>query len=218
MFELFGRWDTAREKYVVFARQCPFRPEDWAALPSYKIKPSILKEYNIGYDDSDVHTAYYGTAPSFGYTNNMAMVVDMLHKDIKIDEDRWKKYGYRPLSVELSFLKRDDIKPEDIEKSLVDIGDLLKGWFENNDKFLSGVVSVISYEDDDMAYPAIGGRLSIIEGEFYIDEIRRRWNYGASPTSEISVLRGGRYSASGEYDGPITGLGRRLLENEMKEE
>jgi LysM repeat protein len=212
-YELFGRWDTEKGKYIIFVRQCPYRSQDWKALPSYKVKPIILKEQNVGYDDSDVSTVYYATAPSFGYTNNMVMVVDNLHKNIKVDEDRWKKYGYRPLSVELSFLKRDGIKPNNVEKSLAEIGELLESWYKDNDRFLSEIISVISHEDDSMRYPAVGGRLEFI-GQFYIDEIKRKWTYGNSPMSEIKVIRGGQYFNSGKYAGPIPNLGIRLQEFE----
>jgi hypothetical protein len=214
MYELFGRWDTDQGKYIIIARQSPFRPQDWKGLPSYKIFPVILKEYNLGRDDSEIVTAFYATAPSFGYTTNMTMVEKNLYKSIQVNDEKWKKYGYRPLSVEFSYLKRDEIKPEKIEESLKEIGEMLEGWYKNNDRFLSGIISVISYEDTAMKYPAIGERLEFLGGQFYIEEIQRRWTYGASPTSEIKVTRGGRYSVSGEYDGPITKLGKRMREFE----
>jgi hypothetical protein len=212
MYELFGHWDSDKGKYIIIARQSPFRPDDWKKLPKYKMNPIILKDCNVGYDDSDVFTVYYATAPSFGYTNNMVMVVDNLSKNLKVDDERWKKYGYRPLSVELSFLKRDEIQPNDVESSLVEIGKLLESWYKNNDRFLSGVVSVVSHEDSDMKYPSVGGRLEVIGGEFYIDEINRKWSFPNSPTSEIKVIRGGYYKQSGDYGGPIPELGRRLQE------
>jgi len=212
MYELFGRWDTKKNKYVIIARQCPYKVDDWKSLPIHKIKPVTLKEANIGRDDSDVYTVYYATAPSFGYTNNMVMVVDNLHKNIKIDDDRWKKYGYQPLSVELSFLKRDDIQPNNVEDALVKIGELLASWYENNDQYLAGVLSVISYEDNNATYPTVGNRLNSLGGEFYIDEIKRRWTYGNSPTSDINVIRGGRYSDDGKFMGTIPELSNRLNE------
>jgi hypothetical protein len=212
MYELFGRWDTEKNKYIIIARQSPFRPLDWKSLPTFAIRPVTLKEINLGLDDSDVFTAYYGTAPSFGYTKNITLTVDSLHKNIKVDEERWKKYGYRPLNVEFSFLKRDNIDPNDVEASLKEIGELLESWYKNNDHFLSGIISIISHEDDKKKYPAVGCRLEIIGGEFYIDEITRKWDYGKSPTSDINVIRGGRYAKSGEYEGPLKGLGKRLAE------
>jgi hypothetical protein len=114
MYELFGQWDTKDQKYVITARQNPFNKDDWRKLPSCKINPVTLKAYNVGYDDSEVSTVYYGIAPSFGYTNNMAIIVDDLKRNHVVDEERWKKYGYRPMFVELSFLKRDEIDPNDI--------------------------------------------------------------------------------------------------------
>jgi hypothetical protein len=210
--ELFGYWNTERQKYIIVARQCPFTGEDWNNLPSYKIHPVTLKEYNVGYDDSDASTVFYGIAPSFGYTNNMTLTVDETRENLKVDEGKWKKYGYRPLFAELSFLKRAGISKNDIIKALFDIGELLHGWYSNNDKFLSGIISVISYEDEKTKYPVIGRRLEFLGGEFYIDEIKRKWTYGTSPASEIKVSRGGLYKQNGEYSGPIKKLGRVMNE------
>jgi hypothetical protein len=223
MYELFGKWDADEQKYVITVRQNPFNGTDWRKLPSCKINPVTLKEYNVGYDDLETYTVFYGIAPSFGYTNNMAMVVDKLKRNHVVDEERWKKYGYRPMFVELSFLKRDEIEPNDVENSLKKIGDLLHGWYSNNDRFLSGIISVISHEDEKakypvIGYPAIGCRLEFQGGEFYIDEIQRKWSYGASPTSEIKVIRGGAYKENSEYSGPIKKLGRRMNEFEERVE
>jgi hypothetical protein len=211
MYELFGNWDVEKQKYIITARQNPFNGDDWSNLPSCKINPVTLTAYNVGYDDSEVSTVYYGIAPSFGYTNNMVLTVDEIRNGLDVDDIRWKKYGYRPMFVELSFLKRDEIESNAIKNSLGKIGKLLKDWYSNNDRFLSGVISAISYEDKDAKYPSIGCRLEFLGGEFYIDEIQRRWNYGTSPTSEIKVIRGGVYK-DGAYLGPIKNLGRRMKE------
>ena len=64
MYELFGNWDIEEKKYVITARQNPFSGSDWSKLPSYKINPTTLKEYNVGYDDSETYTVFYGIAPS----------------------------------------------------------------------------------------------------------------------------------------------------------
>jgi hypothetical protein len=210
MYELFGQWDSDEQKFIITARQCPFTAKDWKALPSHKINTITLKEYNVGYDDSEVATVFYGIAPSFGYTNNMVMTVDEIKNDLKVDEEKWKKYGYRPMFEELSFLKRDGIEPNEIKKALKKIGSLLYDWYKDNDRFLSGMISLISYESGEIKYPAAGARLEFLGGEFYIDEIKRKWSFGTSPMSEIKISRGGIYSESGGFAGPIKGLGRRI--------
>jgi hypothetical protein len=58
MYELFGCWDSDLKKYVITARQCPFTGTDWKKLPSYKINPVTLKDYNVGFDDSEIFTVY----------------------------------------------------------------------------------------------------------------------------------------------------------------
>jgi hypothetical protein len=212
MYELFGNWDADDQKYVVTARQNPFSGSDWNKLPSYQINQTTLKEYNVGYDDSETCTVFYGIAPSFGYTNNMALTVDDIRNSLEVDDERWKKYGYRPLFTELSFLKRDGLEKNTVLESLHKIGGLLKGWYGDNDRFLSGVISAISHEDEKTKYPVIGCRLEFLGGEFYIDEIKRKWSYGASLTSEIKVIRGGVYKKDGGYFGPIKMLGHRMNE------
>ena len=216
MYELFGRWDTKKNKYVIIARQCPFNADDWKLLPSYKTKPVVLKSVDVGRDDFDVYTVFYGTAPSFNFTNNISITVDNIRENMKINDEKWNKFGYRPLSVELSFLKRDGVDVNKLQKSLNKVGELLESWHKNNDTFLSGSISMISYEDSDMKYPVIGGRLEIMGGEFYIDEIQRKWVYGNSPTSEIKVLRGAVYQDSGKYSGPIP-VGRKVHECETQQ-
>lgn len=214
LYELFGYWK--KDMYVITARQCPFRKAEWQALPRYTINPLTLKDYNLEYDDTEVSTVFYAIAPSLGYTNNMVLVVDELNRNLMVDEQKWKKYGYRPLFVELSFLKRDDVNTNSIEKSLNTIGTLLRNWYGHNDELVRGVVSVISHTEDALAddrqYPVIGGRLAFLGGEFYIDEIQHRWTYGASPTCELRVSRGGVYKEDGTYSGRLKGLGRRLNE------
>jgi hypothetical protein len=61
--------------------------------------------------------------------------------------------------------------------------------------------------------------LDFLGGEFYIDEIQRRWTYGGSPVSELKVIRGYVYKQNGMYSGPIKNIGKKLKEFEetMKE-
>jgi hypothetical protein len=128
------------------------------------------------------------------------------------------KYGYRPLCVELSFLKRSDANVGSITESLTKLSTSLAKWYALNDEFLSGTISLVSVDDKglDMEYPTVGTRLLFLGGEFYTDEIQRKWTYGASPMSDIKVTRGYMYSASGEYAGPIKNLGKRLKELETE--
>jgi hypothetical protein len=225
MYELFGYWNTENKKYVLIARQNPFPNDkdenDWAALNSYKINPSILTEYNMGISDREVSTYFFATASSLGITNNRSLVVDNYKNTHELSLEKWKKYGYRPMNVELSFLKRDETDTGTILDNLNKIAKLLHSWYGRNDEFVSGTISIISYDDEKaeypvIGYPAIGCRLEFLGGEFYIDEIQHRWTYGGSPVSELKVIRGYVYTQNGMYSGPIKNLGKKLKEFEEK--
>jgi hypothetical protein len=125
LFELFGKWDPlvgeiGIGKYVIYARQCPF-------------DPIIITDYSVGYDESQVSTYFYATAASLGITNNMALIVDNYKNAHELDAGKWRKYGYRPLSAELSFLKRDESDPGGINGSLGRISKMLSCWYGKND-------------------------------------------------------------------------------------
>jgi hypothetical protein len=218
LYELFGYWDTEEQKYVLIARQNPFPTKDdgsaWTALKSYKINPIILTSYNVEADDTNVSTYFFATASSMGITSNRSLVVDNYKNTHELGKEKWKKYGYRPMNVELSFLKRDETDTGAISGSLNEIAKLLHAWYGRNDEFVSGTISIISYDEkrEGLEYPVIGCRLEFLGGEFYIDEIQHQWTYGASPVSEIKVSRGYVYNEDGIYLGPIKNLGKKLKE------
>jgi len=213
--ELFGRWDFDKQKYCIIARPAPFEAEDWAALDSFKIHPIALTDYDVGFDDSEVSTYFYATAPNLSITDNMSLVVDKYKENGAIDEEKWLKYGYRPLGTTIRFLKRDPDKPNSIPKALNDVAAMTKNWYCKNDEFLSGSINLISIDDDSvMKYPVVGARAQFLGGEFYIEQIDRKWTYGDSPKTTLKVTRGYMYGSSGALLGPIKNLGKRLKEFE----
>lgn len=215
--ELFGRWDSGSEKYKIYARQAPFEAADWAGLKPDKVDiPAIvLTDYDVGYDDSEVYTAFFATASTMGITESMSMVNDDYKIKVPIDEDKWRKYGYRPLTTDIRFLKRDAEKASGIPVALEEISGRMKKWYSKNDEFLSGTISFVSIDDKDvMLYPVVGSKVGFLGGEFYVEQIERKWSYGDSPRTNLKVTRGYLYTSSGAPSKAIENLGKRLKEME----
>jgi hypothetical protein len=220
LFELFGKWDpTVGErgigKYTIIARQCPFEPNDWKKLIKFPVDPIVVTDYSVGYDDSEVSTYFYATASSLGITNNMALIVDNYKNVYEIDKDKWKKYGYRPLNVELSFLKRDETDSSSIDGSLSKISKMLSRWYAKNDEFLSGSISMESWDKVGVSdYYSVGNRVEFLGGEFYLTDVQRKWAYGGPLTVEVKMTRGYQYEGNGKYQSPIKNVGKRFKEIE----
>jgi hypothetical protein len=220
LFEIFGKWDPlfgkrGEGKYTIIARQCPFEPADWGKLTKFPIDPLVITDYSVGYDDSEVSTYFYATASSLGITNNMALIVDNFKNTHEIDRDKWKKYGYRPLSVELSFLKRDEMDANTINSNLGAISRTLARWYGKNDDFLSGNISMMSWDKTGVSdYYSVGNRIQFLGGEFYLPEVQRKWTYGGPLTVGVKITRGYQYDGNGNYKSPIKNVGKRLKEME----
>lgn len=223
LFELFGKWDPTVGvrgigMYVIIARQCPFEPNDWAnerKILRFPVDPVTVTDYSVGYDDSEVATYFYATAESFGITGKMAIVVNGYRNAHALDSDKWKKYGYRPLNVALSFLKRDGSDPE-IDGDLEKTAQKLSRWYGKNDEFLSGAISMVSRDEVGVTdYFSVGNRVEFLGGSFYLTDVQRKWVYGGPLTVEVKMTRGYRYGNDGSYQGPITNVGKRFKEMEV---
>lgn len=214
LYELFGRWDCESGKYVIFARQAPFDASDWAALKSTAVHPLVLTDYDMGSDDSEVKTFYYGQMPGSELDTNQTLALDSYEHTRASDKDKWPKYGFRPMEITFRFFNRASTDTS-TEKVLEKAAKTLYNWYHANDEFLNGSISLISIDDTAvMEYPKIGDKLSFIGGEFYVEETERSWKYGDSPRTKLTVTRGYIYDTDGSLKGPVKNLGKRLLEFE----
>jgi len=115
-----------------------------------------------------------------------------------IDEDRFKKYLYRPMNVELFYStginidgKKKHEKDTKMQKACIEIGNTLKAWYESNDEFLSGALTFMVPSDPN-SDPRIGEQTAIenLEGFFYIEGISHEWTYGGPIRGTATVTRG----------------------------
>lgn len=216
IYELFGIWNAADSggKYSIVARQSPFDPGDWKELHEVSVNPLTLISYDVGVDDSEVRTFFYGSIPGSETSRQETLAIDHYKETRTVDEKKWPKYGYRPLDVELRYFNRSTTGMSTAEVLEI-VASMMKRWYSENDRFLSGTITMVSIDDPKvMEYAHAGDKLLFLGGEFYIEKIRRTWAYGGAPQTELSVTRGFQYSDSGEQTVPISNLGRRLLELE----
>jgi hypothetical protein len=216
--EFYGLWNYAEDvnKYELILRQTPFDPANWSALPIHRIPDDIpalfLQDYDIGDSDRDAKTVYGCFLPGSAYSREKVLTLDNFSTSLYFDKARWPYYGYKSMFTELRFFNRsketDFLQVPDLIQSL---SNQLYNWFNNNIEFLTGTVTIMNVESADHPhYPQIGQRLGFLEGEFYIEEVRRSWQYGGSMTATLSVSRGFMYSSTGEQRQPIDKIGQKI--------
>ena len=113
----------------------------------------------------------------------------------QVDNNNLAKYLWRPMFKRLFYLA-DPAKYEELADTTVDpyqdsVAKTLKNWFQNNDRFLSGVIQ-IHVPEDNASDPKIGQKVSIegVEGDFYCESIVHNWRYKGSLVSNVGVTRG----------------------------
>lgn len=115
----------------------------------------------------------------------------------KIDYGRIGKYLFKPLITELFYVRTEDEDGKSLipEGEMLTVGqnaaDTLKAWFENNDEYLSGSLSMMVPSDGALD-PKIGDKISVygIEGFFYVEGIAHTWTYQGPLKSDLTVTRG----------------------------
>ena len=130
------------------------------------------------------------------------------------DEEKWRKYGYKPLIVEFKHFDKDKAETyTSVSNTMTGLGKMMKRWFEHNDEFLNGSIQIMTIDESwypgEVKNPRIGERLEFLDGQFYIEEVDHSWSYGDSMRTRLSVSRGYRYSG-GTMVGAIENPGRRL--------
>ena len=163
--------------------------------------PPILVENVVRYDLSrsmdEVYTLYTTSPPIW----NLSVLETVASGFSVPDSEKFGKYLYRPLNVKLNSIRlpsRDNASLDERAQSVTDrvqgTANTLKRWFENNDAFLNGVLT-INVPEDSNEDPRIGEKVELagVAGYFYCESITHVWNYGRALTSHVGVTRGWDY-------------------------
>ena len=91
---------------------------------------------------------------------------------------------------------------------------MLKNWYTNNDRFVSGVITYM-VPSDASKDPRIGDKVEIegIDAYFYAEGLSHQWNYQGKLAASASVTRGWkRTGGEVEFKNKIFGKGRYIFE------
>ncbi len=210
--ELFGRWNYLRGKYEIVFRRTPFEPEDWKTLLWIEIPSIIITDHDIGKSNEEIFTFYLGELSGSGISRNLAIVSgESTGKNYIVDHDRWSKYGFRPMYVEFKYFNRDR-DSAGAAALMRSVSEMLKRWFEHNDEFYSGTLTIMTSGDRKYMNrnPRIGEKIKFLGGEFYLETSDHSWEFEGPMVTKLTITRGYKYNASGEMEAPIDQVSRKL--------
>ena len=210
--ELFGRWNSRNDKYEIVFRQTPYEPQDWGTLLWTEIPSIMIVDHDVGRSNAEIFTFYLGELTGTGISRNLAIVSgESTGKNYVVDKDKWAKYGFRPMYIEFRYFDRstDSAGAAVIMRQM---SEMLKRWFEHNDEFYSGSLTIMTADDKDYMKrnPRIGEKIKFLEGEFYLESSEHAWEYGGPMTTKLSITRGYKYDGSGNMEAPLDQISRKL--------
>jgi len=212
--ELFARWNTDHKQLDIIFRKTPFDASDWKDLPVYDIPSLIVTDFDINRSDNEVFTFYLGTLPGAGIGENLAILMaNSASKNYAIDKDLWSIFGFKPLIVEFKYFDTSKVEEFNSASALIkDISNMLKTWYEHNDTFYSGKLTIMTPDTNKTLgkNPRIGERINFLDGTFYIEESTHSWSYGNSMETVLSLSRGAQYNQDGSWKSPISKIGRSI--------
>lgn len=202
---------TGRSKLVKFSedktylvlRQTPFNKtvingtekDLWNSLPIKILPMNHLTKWDLN-KTMDESYSFYMVSPTLFDPGDLALLAQGIPV---FDEDAFNKYLYRPLTHNMFYKRKSSNVKSEVDSEaqrnyLDDVKDkaqTLKNWFEKNDQYLSGSLTmhVPKYAGFD---PDIGERCQLegIDGTFYIEAITHTWQYEKPLFSHVTVTRG----------------------------
>ncbi len=210
--ELFGRWNPQSGKYEIVFRRAPFESEDWRDLLFMGIPSVMIVDHDVGKSNEEIFTFYLGELPGTGISRNLAIVSgNPTGKNYVVDQEKWSKYGFRPMYVEFKYFNRDT-DSAGASTLMRKVSEMLKRWFEHNDEFYSGSLTIMTPDNKEYMRrnPRIGEKIKFLEGEFYLESSDHSWEYGGPMTTKLAITRGYKYDASGNMEGRLDQVSRKL--------
>ena len=197
VYEIFPYMDFKKGIMRMKIREVPFDMDIWRDSKKIKITsidPKLVKSFDVKQNDNEVYTVF------FSYLRNSAIQQDLAFKlaaqqlkecpGIEVDDDKFQKYGYRPLLVTFNGFpaEGDTETPQNLQA----LNERLKEWFGKKEEMYSGTISMETNLAEYMPQP--GERVAFLGGEFYVVDSEHNWNFGAAPEMRITIDRGGDYS------------------------
>lgn len=166
-------------------------------LPQKEIKLKYLTRYDLAKSSEESYSVYLARPTYTDFTDYTLYVMG----DVLIDDAAMNKYLLRPLTMNIFYAtvaKKSTTGAYDVKEPKEEMQNCvqtLKNWYENNDKFLSGNISMMVPEkaEEDIY---VGDKVAIegLSAEFYVEGVSHTWTYGGPLSSSLSVSRGYNYS------------------------
>lgn len=196
-------------KVYLRIRDCPFDSDDWSNITNQMtILSSSLVSYTISKSIDEVYTSFYANVEG----SSLSPEYFLKAGDSSVTVTNEKKtaiYGYKPLRVTFTGYTTASkvINSEKFQK----LAARVSKWYDHMDEFYNGTITILNLKNQEKA--TIGGKLSFLDGEFYITGEDHQWSYGTSPKIIYHVERGGKYSASGNFS-ELKNISRNIAELE----
>ena len=179
-------------------RQVPFDADKWVKNNKHEIDAKFVKSFDFSQSDNEVYTVFYAYVNGYPIDEQKSLKLSTMENkkdEVLVNSEKYKTYGYRPLIAHfIGYGVKDGEKDDSTQSNLQETCESLKNWYENLPDMLSGSISmVMDYQSGASIMP--GDVVKFLNGEFYVEGITHSWNYGSGGEINLSVSRGGSYTA-----------------------
>lgn len=179
-------------------RQVPFDADKWVNNDKHEIDAKFVKSFDFSQSDNEVYTVFYAYVNGYPIDEQKSLKLSTMENkkdEVLVNSEKYKTYGYRPLIAHfIGYGVKDGEKDDSTQSNLQETCESLKNWYENLPDMLSGSISmVMDYQNGASIMP--GDVVKFLNGEFYVEGITHSWNYGSGGEINLSVSRGGSYTA-----------------------
>lgn len=206
VYEIFGCID-GNGKSKIKVRQVPFDKETWKDLQNkaITIDTDFLTSYSFRKSCEEVYTtfiSYLDNSPESSETNQRAVSLENKPHAI-VNEEKFKRYGYKPLKVKFVGFNNRGTVPETREelnnqiKAQSNLGSMLEvlnsnlnKYYSRLDEMLTGSISLVNQWKD---FIQVGEVIKFNDNYFYVTSVSHNWKYGSNGTITLTVDRGGIY-------------------------
>ena len=170
-------------------------------LPSKQVSLDYLFRFDLAKAMNQSSSVFNPIASG----SDLSIQTRQLLGQVAVSQSNLSKYLLRIFTVQLYYTRvlddnatQVDSNAPKVKQSVQDVAQTLKNWFQNNDRYLSGVLSMMVPKDSG-ADPRIGEKVDVesIDGNFYVEGIVHKWQYQAALMSYLTVTRGWNYRQNG---------------------
>lgn len=220
VYEIFSRVNKDGKPKIV-VRESPFDSEHWKSLTAWTVPAELLIDYSLRLSNEEVYTAFLGYIEGSELSADQYVIIEQTDTGkrkkelLKIDDEKFSLYGLKMCRVGFRGYHKEKQEFVKTEDAMAKMGARLQKWFGRLDEMYSANATIINpFNGNGASVPHCGQRLIFLGGEFYIQGVEHRWNYGGQATVTVSLNRGGHYDINGNFTGTLSNMGASGIELE----